>query len=194
MYRKRLWMVSILFFLIFKISSAQESKLYTPQPEHALLKRFAGEWQFEKKSIPADDQSPQNLGTGEIKAELLGSFFVVCRWSGNIYGTNYDAVQTLGYDVDKKEFSGFWVDSIMSYQWQFNGSLISKDNKLVISASGPAPNGNVTQFRESYQFHSADSISILAEIFQDDKWVPLMTTQLTRKKKPKQPKALRKSK
>ena len=29
-----------------KKSSAQESKLYTPQPEHELLKRFEGAWRF----------------------------------------------------------------------------------------------------------------------------------------------------
>jgi hypothetical protein len=163
------------------MSSAQDSKLYAPQPEHGLLKRFAGAWTFEKKSTPRDGSPSQNLGSGEMRGELLGAFFVVCRWSGNIYETDFSAVQTLGYDVDKEEYSGSWVDSIMSYRWQFNGSLESEGNELVIVASGPGPGGGTTTFRERYQFNSANSITVVAEILQDEQWVTFMSTQLTRK-------------
>ncbi len=163
------------------MSSTQESKLYSPQPEHELLKRFAGEWQFEKKSAPGDGGEAQQLGYGEIKAELLGGFFVVCKWSGNVYETDFDAVQTLGYDVDKEEYSGYWIDSIMSYRWQFNGSLEPNGNELVVTASGPSPAGGTTRFRERYQFNSADSITSVAEMLHDERWVTLMITELTRK-------------
>jgi len=167
------------------MSSAQESKLYTPQPEHELLKRFAGEWQFERKSASDDGSTLQKVGSGEMKAELLGGFFVVCRWSGNAYETAFDAVQTLGYDVDQEEYSGFWIDSIMSYQWQLSGSLKAKGNELVIAASGPSPTGGTTKFRERYRFNSTDSITVVAEMWQDEKWVTFMTTELTRKEKRK---------
>jgi hypothetical protein len=185
MYRQCFLIATTLVFSVLNMSSAQESKLYTPQPEHELFKRFAGEWQFEKKSAPGDGSTPQKLGSGEMKAELLGGFFVVCRWSGDVYETDFNAVQTLGYDVDKEEYSGSWVDSIMSYRWQFNGSLEAKGNELVIAASGPGPNGGTTKFRERYQFNSADSITVVAQMLQDEKWVTFMTTQLTRKKKKK---------
>jgi len=165
--------------------STQESKLYTPQPEHELLKRFTGEWQFERKSASDDGSTPQKVGSGEMKAELLGGFFVVCRWSGNAYETDFDAVQTLGYDVDKEEYSGSWIDSFMSYQWQLSGSLEAKGNELVIVASGPSPNGGTAKFRERYRFNSKDSITIVAEMLQDEKWVTFMTTELTRKEKKK---------
>ena len=143
-----------------KKSSAQESKLYTPQPEHELLKRFEGAWRFEKLAAAADGSTPGKLGTGEIKAELLGGFFVVCKWSGNVYGNDYSAVQTLGYDVDKKAYSGLWIDNTMSYQWQLHGSWEADRKELVISASGPGPTGGICKFRERYQFKSADSITV----------------------------------
>jgi len=164
------------------MSSAQESKLYTPQPEHALLKRFAGEWQFERKSASDDGSTLQKVGSGEMKAELLGGFFVVCRWSGDFYETAFDAVQTLGYGVDQEEYSGFWIDSIMSYQWQLSGSFEANGNELVIAASGPSPTGGTTKFRERYRFNSTDSITVVAEMLQDEKWITFMTTELTRKK------------
>src|SRR5262245_687503 len=160
---------------------AKEVNHFTPQPEHELLKRFEGAWKYERVSAAADGSAPQKIGTGEIKAELLGSFFVVSKWSGNDYGTAYSAVQTLGYDVDKKAYSGLWIDSTMSYQWQLHGSREADKKELVITASGPGPMGGICKFRERYQFKS-DSITVVAEMFQKENWVTFMTTQLTRKK------------
>jgi hypothetical protein len=181
MYRKCLSIVGILVLWSVNESSAQDPKLYTPQPEHELLKRFEGEWRFEKLAAAADGQAPGKLGTGEIKAELLGGFFVVCKWSGRVYETEYAAVQILGYDVDKKAYSGLWIDNIMSYQWPLHGSLEAGSQEFVITASGPSPSGGTFKFRERYQFKSADSITVVAEMLQEEKWVQFMTTQLTRK-------------
>lgn len=169
-----LWNVSI--------ASGQDEKLYTPQPEHKLLERFAGEWKFEKMSATDGASKPENLGSGEVNAELLGGFFVVCRWTGKLYGGDYKAVQTLGFDVDKSVYIGTWVDSIMSYQWQLNGSLENDNKELVVQASGPGPGGGTMKYRERYQFDSTDSITIVAQMLDGEKWVTFMTTKLTRKK------------
>src|SRR5262245_4202533 len=166
-----------------KKSPAQESNHYAQQPEHELLKRFAGAWRFEKLAAAAEGSTPQKLGTGEIKAELIGGFFVVGKWTGNVYGGDYSAVQTLGYDVDKKAYLGNWIDNTMSYQWPLHGSWDADKKELVISASGPGPTGGICRFRERYQFKSADSITVVAEMLQKEKWVTFMTTQLTRKEK-----------
>jgi hypothetical protein len=174
-------LVAILLLWTINMSPAQDMKLYTPQTEHELLKRFEGEWRFEKHTEAAGGSPPATLGTGEIKADRLGEFFVVSRWSGNVYEMDYAAVQTLGYDVNKKAYAGQWIDNTMSYQWPLQGSLESESNELVISSSGPSPTGGICKFRERYQFNSADSITILAEMWQDEKWVKFMTTQLTRK-------------
>jgi hypothetical protein len=163
------------------LSSAQESKLVTPQPEHELLKRFAGQWRFEKLSAAAEGAAPVKLGAGEINAELLGDFFVVSKWTGKAYDTDYAAVQTLGYDVEKKAYSGLWMDSFMSYQWPLQGSMDAESKELVITASGPSPTGGIGKFRERYQFKSADSITVVAEMFKNEKWIKFTTTQMTRK-------------
>ncbi len=92
-------------------------------------------------SAPDDGAEPQNLGSGNVQAELVGGFFVVCLWSGSVYGADYKAVQTLGFDVDKSVYAGTWVDSTMSYQWQLHGSLESNTKEFIVLASGPGPNG-----------------------------------------------------
>jgi hypothetical protein len=73
---------------------------------------------------------------------------------------DYAAVQTLGYDVNKKAYSGLWIDNTMSYQWQLHGSLEADSKELVISASGPGPSGGTCKFRERY---SPDSITVTSD-------------------------------
>lgn len=163
------------------IAPPQEPAIDTPQPEHKLLDRFAGEWRFEKLSAPDDGSKPESLGTGTITAEMVGDFFVVSRWSGKLYGADYKAVQSLGYDIKQKKYTGCWIDSTNSYRWELNGSADDKSQELTITASGPDPSGGTTTFRERYQFHSADSITIIAEMRQGENWIKFMTTQLTRK-------------
>ncbi len=160
----------------------QAPTLDTAQPEHKLLERFAGQWRFEKQIAPADGSKPENLGTGVISAELVGGFFVVSRWSGNVYGGDYKAMQSLGYDIKQKKYTGCWIDSTMSYRWELSGAVDEKSQELAITTSGPGPTGGTCTFRERYQFNSADSITIIGEMRKGEKWVPFITTRLTRKR------------
>lgn len=160
----------------------QEPTLDTLQPEHKLLERLAGEWRFEKRTTPAGDSQPEILGSGTISAELVGGFFVVGRWSGKVYGADYKAVQSLGYDIQQKKYTGSWIDSSMSYRWDLSGIVDTKSQELAIMASGPAPTGGTCTFRERYQFQSADAITIIGEMRQGDTWVPFLTTRLTRER------------
>ncbi len=164
---------------LLTMASAQEPAWDAPQPEHKLLERFAGEWRFEKRSTGA---KPENLGEGTISAELVGGFFVVSRWSGKVYGADYKAIQSLGYDMKQKKYTGCWIDSSMSYRWELSGAVDAQSKELTITASGPGPTGGTMTFRERYQFHSADSITITGEMQKGEKWVPFITTRLTRKR------------
>jgi hypothetical protein len=161
---------------------ADEPTLDAPQPEHKMLERLAGEWHFEKQSAPAAGSKPENLGKGLISAELVGGFFVVGRWSGKVYGADYKAFQSLGYNIKQKKYTGCWIDSTMSYRWELSGTVDEKSQELTITASGPSPTGGTCTFRERYQFKSADSITIIGEMQKGEKWVTFITTRLTRKR------------
>lgn len=164
------------------MASAQEPSFTALQPEHKILERFAGEWRFEKRSAPENGAKPEIVGIGNISAELLGGFFIVSRWSGKVYETDYKAFQSLGYNIEQKKYTGCWVDSFMSYRWELNGAVDEKSRELIVMASGPGPTGGTVTFRERYQFNSADSITIVGEMRQGEKWVTFVTTYLMRKR------------
>jgi hypothetical protein len=164
-------------------AAKQQPSLDAIQPEHKLLERLAGEWNFEKQYAPADGSKPQSLGTGTVSAEMVGGFFVVQRWSGKVYGTDYKASQSLGYDIKRQKYTGSWIDSSMSYRWELSGAVDEQGQELTITTSGPGPTGDGTcTFRERYQFESKDSITITGDMQQGEKWVPFITTRLTRKR------------
>lgn len=187
----RLMIAVVVVLLGTNLPPAQDMKLYTPQPEHEILKRFEGEWRFEKLVAAADGSKIDTLGMGEVSAAMVGGFFVVSKWSGNVYGGPYGAVQTIGYDVAKKSYTGNWIDNTMGYQWPLSGSLEAESGELVIGSGGPGPTGAICQFRERYQFRSIDAITITAEMMQADKWVQFMTTELTRRVSQKEESSMR---
>jgi hypothetical protein len=71
----------------------------------------------------------------------------------------------------------------MSHRWELSGAVDDKTQELTITTSGPGPTGAGTcTFRERYLFKSADAIMVIGEMQQRDKWVPFITTSLTRKR------------
>jgi hypothetical protein len=164
------------------MASAQEPRFDMPQPEHRLLERFAGDWRFERQSVPAEGSDPQNLGAGVISAEMVGDFFIVSRWSGTVYGADYEAFQSLGYDIEQKTYTGSWIDSFISFRWELDGTVEEESQELTITTSGPAPTGGTATFRERYRFDSADSITVFGEMQRGERWVTFTTTRLTRKR------------
>jgi hypothetical protein len=153
------------------VASAQELRFDLPQPEHRLLERLVGDWRFERQNVPPEGSDPQNLGTGVISSEMVGDFFIVSRWSGTVYGADYEALQSLGYDIEQKKYTGSWIDSFISFRWEFGGTIDEESQELTLTTNGPAPAGGTATFRERYRFESADSITIFGEMQRGERWV-----------------------
>lgn len=162
------------------VGIAQDARLTTPQPEHELLQRMTGEWQFERFMPAQDGSGMQAVGTGTVSATMLGDYFVVSNWSGNIFGMDFNGLQTLGYDIESSRYTGNWIDAFMSHQWDLSGSADDSGQELVISTQGPAPTGGTTEFRETYLFVSADSMTVTGEMQNAGEWMTLTVTHLTR--------------
>ncbi len=169
----------LLALSVVAVSSVHASSLATPQSEHELLKRFAGDWQFERSSPARDGAEPDVVGQGTVSAEMVGEFFVDLRWSGEVYGSDYSAVMSLGYDIDGEAYTGSWIDSIISYRWELAGDVDDDSDELVLATSGPGPAGGTAEFRERYQFESDDAITIVGEMQRDGEWVNIVNTRLT---------------
>jgi Protein of unknown function (DUF1579) len=162
---------------------AQDVSFPAPQQEHVALKQFVGQWTTTSKAHEQPGQ-PAMECSGTISSRILGGFWVINELTGNMGGTTFTAIQTVGYDSDKKKYVGTWVDSMMNHLWHYEGEFDASGKKLILTAPGPnfMAGGKLTKFRDSYEFKTSDTIIMTAEMMgEDGKWLTFMTGEAKRK-------------
>ncbi|REJ88008.1 MAG: DUF1579 domain-containing protein [Planctomycetota bacterium] len=172
------------FSLITTAANAQLPDFPAPSEEHKWLEQFAGEWVTVSKTAEFGDQ-PSMEHKGAMTSEMLGGFWAVNRFQGNTGGIEFKALQTIGYDAARKKYVGTWIDSMLDQLWNYEGELDESGKTLVLTAEGPNffDGGKLTEFRDSYEFKSADLIITTSEIKgPDGKWFTFMTGEMTRAK------------
>jgi hypothetical protein len=126
---------------------------------------------------------PAMRAEGSMKSRMLGGFWVVNEFQGEMAGMKMQAVQKLGYDPASKKYIGTWVDNMMPFSWQYSGTL--EGNTLNLEAEGPdiiGGTGGTRLFRDAYEFKS-DEIQMTSSVKDDDgNWQTFMTGTLKRKK------------
>jgi hypothetical protein len=163
---------------------AQDPGFPTPQKEHEWLRQFVGEWDAESEGSMGPGQ-PTMKSKGTIKSRMLGGFWMISESEADVFGSKIHAIQTIGYDSEKKKYVGTWIDSMLSYLWRYDGTVDSAGKVLTLEAEGPnfMAAGKTTKFRDAYEFKSKDHIVATSSMQQDDgKWVTFMTGNLRRKK------------
>lgn len=174
------------------LSFALPLSLYAQAPaesqatkEHQWLKQFVGEWTSTSKSGSAEGQADM-AGTGTMRSEMLGDLWVINHMTADMAGTSVRAIQTLGYDPDRKKFVGTWVDSMMNHMWHYEGELDASGKKLVLTAEGPnfMTGEGTSEYRDSYEMKSRDLIVATSEAkTEDGTWVTFMTGEIKRVQK-----------
>lgn len=157
-----------------------------PTEEHAWLEKFVGEWESKSKAEASEDE-PVVECSGVIKSRMLGGYWVVNELKTETGDMKIDALQTIGYDADKKKFVGSWIDSMSGFAWKYEGELNANRTKLSLEAEGPnfmSEGGKTTKFRDSYEFKTPNHVIATAEVLgEDGKWVTFMTGEMKRMKK-----------
>lgn len=175
----------LFLFLIGSVVHAQEFP--GPEPEHEFLKKFAGTWKSNAECFMGEGKPPMKTES-TIKARMIGPFWVVSEIDGVAGGATVKAMQTIGFDADKKKYVGTWVDSMLGYLWHYEGTLDESGKKLVLETTGPnfMTGKGTSKFRDVYEFKDDDSV-LATSFVQDEngKWVQFVTAQTKRVKSEK---------
>jgi hypothetical protein len=165
--------------------AAQEAPEFPqPQMEHEWLRQFVGEWEAESQAAAAPGQ-PAMTCKGTMRSRMLGGFWVISEVQTDMMGTKVNAIQTVGYDPEKKKYIGTWVDSMMNHLWKYEGSVDESGKKLTLEAEGPnfLAAGKTAKFRDTYEFKSPDHLVTTAQMQGDDgQWMTFMSGHARRKK------------
>src|SRR5262245_16328553 len=119
------------------IRAQEQIEFPKPQKEHEWLQQFVGEWETDSEGVASPD-GPTLKCTGTMKARMLGSFWAVSEYDNNVMGTTINAIQTVGFDPEKKKYVGTWVDSAMHHMWKYEGTVDESGKNLTLEAEGPS--------------------------------------------------------
>lgn len=165
--------------------SAQEAPEFPqPQKEHEWLKQFVGEWETSSEAAMAGPDGEKIECSGTMTSRMLGGFWVVNESTMNVPGMTMNAIQTIGYDPEKKKYVGTWIDSAMNHLWHYEGTVDEGGTKLSLDAEGPnfMDAGKTAKFRDAYEFKSPDHIVVTSSMMgEDGEWVTFMTGEARRK-------------
>lgn len=166
------------------VLSAQEApKPSTPTKEHEWLRQFVGEWETEGES-PEMPGQPAMKCKGTVKARMLGTLWLVLEPQNEVMGMQMNALQTIGYDPEKKKYHGTWVDSMINHLWRYDGTVDATGKILTLEADGPdfTQPGKTAKYRDLYEFKSADQIVTTSQALgPDGKWMTFMKGNMRRK-------------
>jgi hypothetical protein len=167
------------------LASAQELPEFPkPQEEHEWLQKFVGEWESESEMTAESGQTGVKC-KGTMTSRTLGGYWIISDVKSEMMGFTVNAVQTIGYDTEKKQYVGTWVDSMFNHLWKYTGTVDESGKKLTLEAEGPnfMTPGKTAKFRDAYEFKSDDHIVTTSSMQGDDgKWVTFMTGNVRRKK------------
>src|SRR5688572_9167257 len=126
-----------------------------PRKEHEWLQQLVGEWTSEAEATMDPSKPPMKL-KGTESSRMIGGFWAMCELKGEMMGTPYTGILTLGYDEEKKKYVGTWIDSMTGYLWTYTGSLDAGSKMLSLDTEGPGHDGKLCRFRETIEVKDKD--------------------------------------
>lgn len=173
-----------LFAVIAGIAGAAEMPgMPKPQKEHEWLKQVTGEWEYDAK-ITMEPGKPAMNTSGTEVSQSVGGFWTVSENNGEMMGSPFKGIMTLGYSPEKSKYIGTWVDSMQNKMWEYEGTVDESGKKLTLHAEGPCPmqGGKMVKFQESLEIKSPDHKVFSSKVDMDGKWVDVMHIDYKRKK------------
>ncbi len=99
--------------------SAQDKKMMeqmmkygTPGKGHEFLKKYVGNWNVDISTWPKPGD-PAQTSKGTMKNQLIfDGRYVQCDFEGMMGGMSFRGLEVIGYDLFKKMYTTFWIDSM----------------------------------------------------------------------------------
>ena len=123
-------------------SSAQESPVPKPTPEHQRLAHNVGTWDATIKSWMQGPQSEPVVSKGvEIHKLMPGGLWALSEFHGKFGDMDFHGQGQTGYDPAKKKYIGTWVDSMAPTIMMMEGDFDPQTKTLTMYAKGTGPDG-----------------------------------------------------
>jgi len=118
---------------------AQESELPKPGPEFDILKADVGTWDVEIKTCAGPGEP--TVSKGKESNRMLGGFWLIVDFQGNMMGMDFKGHGVYSYDVRKKHYIGSWVDSMSSNKMDVVGRYDKVNKTFTYEGMAPSMDG-----------------------------------------------------
>ncbi len=114
---------------------------------HKRVQASVGEWEGTITMFMPDTE-PQAMPASET-VSALGPYWTTSAFTSDMGGMAFQGASTLGYDSDKKQYVGTWIDSTTTYLTVMHGEFDAAKNALVMHWQGPnwMAGGGLVDFR-----------------------------------------------
>lgn len=154
-----------------------------PQREHLWLQKLVGNWTYEATAMMEPGKPPEKC-EGRETVRSLGGLWVLAEGTGEMPGGGEATmVLTLGYDPQKKRYTGTWIGSMMTHLWVYDGELDAAEKRLTLNSEGPdmSAEGRMAKFRDVIEFKSNDHRTLTSYMLgADGTWIEIMTAHYRR--------------
>lgn len=126
--------------------SAQEKKMMdqmmkygTPGKGHEFLKRYVGDWDVVISTWQSPG-APAQMSKGTMKNQLIfDGRYLKSDFEGVMGGMTFKGFEVIGYDLFKKMYRTFWIDSMSTGFLTTSGTLDMAGNVLTETGTSPDP-------------------------------------------------------
>jgi len=118
----------------------QETELPKPGPELDVLKADVGTWDVEIKTWGGPGEP--TVTRGKETNRMLGGFWLLTDFQGNMMGLEFKGHGIYGYDTEKKQYVGTWIDSLSPNKMEMVGKHDHDNRTMTFEGMGPGPDGN----------------------------------------------------
>jgi hypothetical protein len=171
----------VALLLMFSVAaSAQEFP--KPGKEHAALKKLEGVWDAVMKMAASPEPMP---GVATYKMECDG-MWLTSEFKMDVPGFKFQGRGTDGFDLNKKKYVAFWVDSMSSAPLVMEGTHDAATKTTTMTGEGVSQDGKPEKFKTLTQHIDDDHLKFeMLIVGADGKETSAFTIDYARRKNAK---------
>jgi hypothetical protein len=154
--KKILILVALSVPALAATARAQMPPMPQPGPEHAFLKADVGTWDATVEFLMMPG-APPAASKGTETVRMLGDFWQLSEFKGEMMGQPFEGLGTTGWDSTKKKYVGSWIDSMTPGSSTMEGTYDAATKTMKATMEGPDPTGAVTKTSVTTQWKDADT-------------------------------------
>ena len=152
MNRRILFVISALLVSGLGLAQAQPPEMPKPSPEHAYLKKTAGNWDCVMKMMGMEMKCTHS-------SEMVGDFWVVGKFNGDFGGMKFEGRDACGWDPIKKKYKATWIDSMSPHSMTLYGTFDEASKTMTMEGTGINEQGKEAKFKEVIVWKNNDEFT-----------------------------------